>query len=224
MYEPNKIKTLLQIKKNKGESSEENSRPESFTTNVGFGTIQESLDLNTEIDQFIKDHEKWKKEYAQKQKLQAQSVKPAVLPKKSKKEEKNWIKNELIELSKKCENNIKEFASHKVEIEKIQQQKLNMDAKLTISQKALENRDAVKEMISPLDELQSKLELEAGELSDILKPGQTKPNSSITEKMTTTEEQSAEDNKVSKILADLDQDMKELDELLKCIAFTIVKN
>ena len=214
MFEPNKIKTLLQMKKNKGESGEEAIKSESFTTNVGFGTIQESLDLKGEIDQFLKEHEKWKKDYAEKQQLQAQSIKPAVVKKKSDKKEKNWIKDELIEISRKCENNIKQFASQKVEMEKLQQQKFNMDVKLTLSQKALENRDEIKEMVSPLDELKNQLELEAGELTELLNQTNIKTNSSSAN--TKTEETPlAGDNKISKILADLDEDMKELDELLK---------
>eukprot|EP00826_Nyctotherus_ovalis_P032159 TRINITY_DN25963_c0_g1_i2.p1 TRINITY_DN25963_c0_g1~~TRINITY_DN25963_c0_g1_i2.p1 ORF type:complete len:199 (-),score=50.72 TRINITY_DN25963_c0_g1_i2:155-751(-) len=189
------------------------SNPGSFTANVGFGAIQENLNLKSEIDQFLENHEKWKKEYAQRQKLQELPIKviklevPVEEPDESR---NNKIKDELIELSRKCEGDIKEFALHKVEIEKLQQQKLTMDTKLTLSQKALENREAVEEMVSPLNELQGQLEFEADKLSGIL--SQPPNDNSIAD---TKESTLPEDKKVSKILADIDEDMKELDELLK---------
>ncbi len=191
------------------------------TTHIGFATIQESMDLNNEMDEFIKNHQKWKAEYAERQKTLQEKLAhapPVPVPvKKVPDEASEQMRKELWEVSKRCGADIKELESTKSKMLEMQRQKAEIDKKLQLSQKALENKGEVQKLVSPLDELQSQLNFEADELAEILKPDK-KANSGTTAvaapAAAKTESEKA-DPKVAKILADLDQDMKELDELLK---------
>jgi len=228
MFEPNTIKTLLSMKREKN-GSEKDSPPTNIVsktvdatamaTNIGFATIQESMDLNNEMDNFLKEHEKWKSEYAEKQKiLNSKIAKPIEKPTESQKTENFtniWLAKESLESAKKCDANAKELENKKTKFQDVQSKKAEIDKKIELSQKAFENKAAVQKLVSPLDELESQLKFEDEELSEILKSQKDKKNYGKNEEIKKNEENKTDDPKVAKLLKDLDADMKELDELLK---------
>jgi len=232
MFEPNTIKTLLTMKREKkneaaagvtGTTEAPLTKVQDSTTmtsNIGFSTIQESLNLTTEMDNYIKDLQKWKKDYAENEKKQEKEAEQEKLAKRPKQptpskafsEEKEKMEKELVEVNAKCDAEVKEITASKAKMLEIQRQKEEIDKKLSISQQNLESKNATKQVTSSLDELQSQLKFDTEEMSSLVSKIGIEDKAVGAGK---AEENKAGDGKVSKILAELDQDMKELDDLLK---------
>eukprot|EP00826_Nyctotherus_ovalis_P018255 TRINITY_DN15444_c0_g1_i1.p1 TRINITY_DN15444_c0_g1~~TRINITY_DN15444_c0_g1_i1.p1 ORF type:complete len:187 (+),score=37.82 TRINITY_DN15444_c0_g1_i1:94-654(+) len=166
-------------------------------------TVKEINELGNEIDLFIKQHEQWKKQIMTAKELPIEVHEPAIV------QSDNFnrgqkVKEELIEMSEKCGDRIREFNKARKELEKLQEQKVDMDRQLELYKQKVETKKVTKEIISPLNDLQTKFKTEAYELSKLLKG-----NENSTEATTT-----AGDKRVAKLLLDIDKDMQELDLLL----------
>ncbi len=219
-------------------------------SSIGFATIQESLDLKNEMDTYIKDLQKWKADYAAKEKA-TKLAKPAPRPPKPIQQqagpqehgmELEKMEKETADIGRMCEKEEQEISESKRRMQAMQKQKAELDRKLGASQISFESRGMVKEILRPLDDLQSQLKFSNDELMARLRiedeklaaddkakgkgkkkdPAKSKEKEKKKEalkrgmkKETKKEEDTGESKKVSKILADLDKEMREIDSLLK---------
>lgn len=177
----------------------------SLLANVGLDIVQTSIDLNHKMNEFIQEHEKWKAEDSRRKKeLDDRFLAPTLASTNTKVNPHEKLRAKLIEQQNNCENCIKEFADHKNRMKMAQKQKIEMDVTLETYKKQLDAINASKRVVSPLNEIQNQLQLEERELSRVLQ-GVEEPNK---------EQPLTEDNRINKILADLNEDMKELNDLL----------
>lgn len=171
----------------------------SLIANAGLSIIQTSIDLNAKMDKFIKEHEKWKAEdMRRKEELNREFTPPIFNPTANSNEN---LKKAVVNQQNNSDNYIKEFATYKRRMQIAHQQKIDMDIALQTYKKQLDTINAGKRVVSPLNKIQSQLQL-ANQLSETLESTE-EPTSSL-----------LEDKRINKVLADLDEDMKELNELL----------
>ena len=179
---------------NQGENS-------SLLANVGLDIVQAGIDLNTKMNKFLQEHTKWKAEdFKRKREIDNKFATIRFIQPKNKRNTNERLRRVLTEQQAHCENNIREFTNHKHRIRMAQKQKKEMDISLEIYKKQLDAINGSKRIVSPLNEIQRLLENNNRVLKGIKEPNKELPPS--------------KNDRINKILADLDKDMKELNELL----------
>lgn len=220
---------------------------------IGFATIQESLDLKNEMDTYIKDLQKWKADYAEKEKAMSAKTTKKKIPKHVQQQAGTQesagmiierMEKETAEVGRICEKEAQVISENKAKMQAIQKQNAELNKKLGASQINLESKNMAKEILRPLEDLQSQLKFSNDELMSMIRledekfakltatssgDKKKKPSGSkatkeklkeerrkeAKKKSKKDDEETVETQKVSKILADLDKEMKELDSLLK---------
>ena len=171
-------------------------------SNGRFDVFQESMNLSMKIDQFIKDHKKWRAEYKN---VKRDTKINIPVYRRNRRKSNEGLRRVLTDAKKRCDNSILDFANNKRRIQEAQKQKIDMDMSLIVYKKQLENINASKQVVSPLDDLEEQLKIETDKLSKAL---------NVDDKLS-ARRPNVGDEKINKILSDLDKDMNELNELLK---------
>eukprot|EP00826_Nyctotherus_ovalis_P055566 TRINITY_DN738_c0_g6_i1.p1 TRINITY_DN738_c0_g6~~TRINITY_DN738_c0_g6_i1.p1 ORF type:complete len:194 (+),score=47.57 TRINITY_DN738_c0_g6_i1:82-663(+) len=173
----------------------------SLIANAGLSIIKTSIDLNAKMDKFIKEHERWKaKDIKRKEELNKEFALPVLAPTANPSKD---LKKAIANQQNNSDNYIQEFAAYKRRMQIAHQQKIDMDITLQTYKKQLDAINAGNRVVSSLNEIQFQLQL-ASQLSKTLKS--TEELNKVSSLL--------EDKRINKVLADLDEDMKELNELL----------